>query len=404
MSPVKQNFKPLLVGLISIALVGGTYLLGYTVGHHNLVFENGINPKITNTELHKPTNIDFSLFWDAWNKVNDKFAGKIDNEKMVYDAINGALSSLDDPFTLFLPPDEAKRFNDDLSGSFDGIGAEIEKKDGLITVVAPLDESPALKAGVKAKDVILKIDDKETKDMSVDEAVNNIRGKKGSIVTLSIFREGEKEPLELKVARDTIIVKSVKWEIRDGNIGYIKMNMFGADTKDLLIQALDEMNAKKPKGLVLDLRNNPGGFLETAIDTTSLLTKERGAIVKEQDKAGNIIEEKATLATKFGDTPMVILVNGGSASASEIMAGALQDYGRAKLIGEKTFGKGSVQEIEPLKGGAAIRITIAKWLTPKDRQINKIGINPDIEVKLSDDDTKNNKDPQYDKAVEELNK
>lgn len=401
---IKNNIKPLIVSLICLVIIGGTYFLGYTVGHQNIVFEQGYKPTIVSTELRKPREVDFSLFWDTWEMVNQKFAGKVDNQKMVFDAINGALSSLDDPFTMFLPPEEAKRFNDDLAGNFEGIGAQIENKDGLLTVVAPLDSSPAALAGVKAKDIIFKIDDLETKDLSVDEAVSKIRGKKGTIVTLSIYREEVKDPLEIKVSRDKIIIKSVKSELKADNIAYIKMNMFGSDTKDLMISAIEELLAKKPKGLVLDLRNNPGGFLDSAVDVTSLFTNERGAIVKEEDKNGQLVELKATLPAKLVDLPMVILVNGGSASASEILAGALQDFGRAKLVGEKTFGKGSVQEIEELKGGAAVRITVAKWLTPKGRQINKVGIAPDIEVALTDEDVKNDKDPQYERAVQELNK
>lgn len=396
--------RPIIKLLIVTLVVLGSYFYGYTVGHHNLVFEKNLTPKIINTELRKPRQVDFSLFWEAWAIVNQKFAGTVDNQKMVYDAINGALTSLDDPYTLFLPPDQAKRFNEDLQGSFEGIGAEIEKRDNAITVVAPLEGSPAEKAGLKAKDIVLKIDAADTKDMGLEEAIGKIRGKKDSIVKLTVFREGTDHALELTITRGTIIVKSVKTAIKEGNIGYIKLNQFGADTKDLMNQAVDEMLAKKPKALIVDVRNNPGGFLDTAVDVSSLFLKDRGAIVKEQNKDGQVTELKATLNAKLTDLPMIVLVNGGSASASEIFAGALQDYGRAKLIGEKTFGKGSVQELEDVKGGGAVRVTIAKWLTPKDRQINKLGIAPDIEVKLTDDDAKNNRDPQYDRAVQELNK
>ncbi len=399
-----QDYKPLIVGLISLLLVSGAYFMGYTVGHKNLVFEKGYRPTIANSELHKPKNIDFSLFWDVWKKVNDKYAGQVDNQKMVYGAINGALQSLDDPYTLFLPPDEAKRFNEDLSGSFDGIGAEIESRSGFITVVAPLEGTPAAKAGLKAKDIITKIDGQETANMSLNEAIGKIRGPKDSTVTLVVAREGAKEPITIVIKRGTITVSSVKWQIKEGNIGYIKISQFGRDTTSLVNEAVDEMVAKKPKALIVDVRNNPGGFLDSAVDVTSLFIKDRGAVVKEKNKEGAVTELKATSPAKLTDIPMVVLVNGGSASASEIFSGALQDYGRAKLIGEKTFGKGSVQELNDTSGGGAVRITVAKWLTPKDRQINKLGINPDIEVKLTDDDTKNSKDPQYDRAVQELTK
>lgn len=398
-----HGYKPLIVGLISLALVAGTFFLGYVIGNQNLTFSQGFKPTVTNRELGKPSDIDFGLFWKVWDEVNKKYAGTPDNEKMLYSAINGALQSLDDPYTLFLTPDEAKRFDDDLKGSFEGIGAEIEKKDGNITIVAPLPDSPAEKAGIKGKDIVFKIDGAETTTMSLQEAIDKIRGKGGTQVKLTVVREGATEPIELAITRATIVVKSVEWEIKNDNIGYIKISQFGEDTKNLVNQAIDEMIAKKPKGLIVDVRNNPGGFLDTAVDITSYFTKERGAIVKEKNKSGQIIELDATSNPKLTDVPMVILVNGGSASASEIFAGALQDFGRAKLIGEKTFGKGSVQELNRVDGGGALRVTIAKWLTPKDREIDKQGIAPDIEVK-SPEDASSEADPQLDRAIEELSR
>lgn len=397
-----RGYKPLIITLISLALLAGSYFFGYTVGHENLKFDKSYRPAIVNKDLGKPNDIDFALFWEVWQKVKDHYAGEINNQEMVYDAINGALRSLDDPYTLFLPPDEAKRFNDDLKGSFEGVGAEIEKRSGAITVIAPLEGSPAEKAGLKPKDIILKIDGAETTDMSLDEAVGKIRGKSGTVVKLVIIREGAGEPLEVSITRGTIVVKSVKWEMKEGNIGYIKLNQFGEDTRSLMDAALNEMSSKKPKGVVLDVRNNPGGFLDTAIDITSLFLAERGAIVKEKDKSGQLKELKATSKAKFTETPMVVIMNGGSASASEILAGALADYGRAKTVGEKTFGKGSVQELSDVAGGSAVRITVAQWLTPKGRQINKEGLRPDIEVKLTEEDEKNKRDPQLERAMAEL--
>ncbi len=399
-----DSLKPLVVGLLSIALVGGAYIFGYSVGHENLTFDKGYVPKIVNTNFGKPKDVEFNLFWEVWDKVRAKYAGKIDNKKMVYDAINGALRSLDDPYTLFMPPDEAKRFNEDLSGHFDGIGAEIESRDGAITVVAPLEDSPAEKAGLRPQDVILKIDNTETTNMTVNDAVDKIRGTKGTAVKLTLYREGATGPIDVSITRDNIVVKSVKVEMKEGNIGYIKVSQFGADTKELMNKALDELLVKKPKGVIIDVRNNPGGFLDTAVDVTSLFLKERGAIVKDVDKAGKKTSYNATSTPKFTDTPLVVLANSGSASASEIFTGALQDYGRAKFIGVKTFGKGSVQQLEPVSGGGAVRITIAEWLTPKDRHINKHGLEPDIEVKTTEDDFKNKRDPQLDRAMQELNK
>ncbi len=398
------SYKPLMVGLVSLALVAGTYLFGYSVGHQNLAFEKGYQPKIINTNLGKPKDISFDLFWEVWSEIQSKFAGKIDTKQMVYGAINGALRSLDDPYTLYMPPDEAKRFNQDLSGHFDGIGAEIQEKDDSIVVVAPLEDSPAAKAGLRPLDIIHKIDGTDTTNMTVSSAVDKIRGMKGTVVLLTIVREGATAPLEIPVTRDTIVVKSVKWEIKDENIGYIKISQFGEDTKGLVGKALDEMLVKQPKGLIVDVRNNPGGFLDTAVDVSSLFLKERGTIVKDIDKVGHVGEYKATSNAKYTETPMIILANSGSASASEIFTGALQDYGRATFIGEKTYGKGSVQELESVSGGGAVRITIAEWLTPKGRHINKLGLKPDIEVKLSEDDYKSKRDPQLERAIKELSK
>lgn len=399
---ISKHSRLLLNVLSGLIIAGALYFVGYTVGHQNLVFEKGFKPTVANTELGKPKNVDFALFWEVWNKVRGQFAGQIKGQEMVYDAINGALSSLDDPYTLFLPPDEAKRFNDDLKGSFDGIGAEIEKRNGNLTIVSPLEDSPAQQAGLRGQDIIVKIDDTETFDLSLDSAIDKIRGKKGTQVLLTIAREGTRKPLELRVTRDTIVVKSVKWEVKDDGIGYLKLNIFGEDTVKLTQEALASLKEKKIKGLVVDVRNNPGGLLDVSVDVSSLFLNERGAIVKEEDKDGKISDLPATLEPQFADKPLVILANGGSASASEIFAGALQDYDRAKLIGEKTFGKGSVQVLEKVSGGAAVRITIAKWLTPKNRQINKLGISPDIEVLMSDEDLKEKRDPQLDKALETL--
>lgn len=391
-------------GLVALLMVAGSFLIGYGFGNKNLVLSQNYQPKIVKTEIGKPKDVDFSLFWKTWERVNEKYAGDIDNQQMLYDAISGALYSLKDPYTLFLPPDEAKRFDEDLKGSFDGIGAEIEKRDGSLTIVAPLEGSPAETAGLLAKDVILEIDGQEAIDMGLEEAIDKIRGKKGTVVKLIVYRAEATAPLEINITRDTIVVKPVKWERKANDIGYIKLNMFGEETVKLTEQAIAELTRQPLKGMIIDLRNNPGGFLESSVDIASLFLKERGAIVKEKNKKGQVSTIDATLPAVLTDIPLIVLVNGGSASASEIMAGALQDYGRAKLVGEKTFGKGSVQELERLKDGSALRVTIAKWLTPKDRQINDEGILPDIEVVPSDEQVKNKQDIQLERALAELTK
>lgn len=389
--------------MVSLIIVVGIYYIGYAVGHRNLVLENNYQPKILGVSANKPQDIDFSLFWSAWDTLENKFYGDLDVKKMVYEAISGMINSAGDPYTLFMNPEEAKRFGEDLNGSFDGIGAELENQNGLLTVVAPLDGSPAQKAGLRSQDIVLKIDGGDVTKMSFYGAINKIRGNKNTIVTLSIYRPSTKENLEVKITRDTIVVKSVRWEDKDG-ILYIKISQFGDDTVSLTKQAAQFAIDKNYNKIILDLRNNPGGYLEGSIDIASLFIEQDKVVVKEKNKQGEVKNYKTTLMPILKDKKLVILIDGGSASASEILSGAIQDYQRGILVGEKTFGKGSVQSLEDLKDGSKIKITIAKWLTPLDRAIDKVGITPDVEVKMTDDDIKNNRDPQLDKAVEIINK
>lgn len=390
------------IGVVSILCL--VYLGGYYIGHKNLQFENGYKPKVLGVYSNKAKDTNFSIFWDAWDIVKSKFVNKDVNEKeMTYGAISGMLDSLGDPYTLFMSPDEAKRFSEDLAGEFDGIGAEIENKNGYLIIVSPLKDSPAEKAGLEPQDIISKIDGEDVSKMTFYGAIDKIRGKKGSEVILTIIRKGWKEAKDIKVTRDTIVVKSVEYEIKDDNIIYLEISQFGDDTTNLVKSAVDQALQKNVRGVIIDLRNNPGGYLEDAVDITSLFIPS-GVVVKEKDRNGNIKELKTTLNQKIKDIPLVVLVNGGSASASEIFAGAIQDCGRGKLIGEKTFGKGSVQNLEDLKDGSKVRVTIAKWLTPKDREIDKEGIEPDIKVELTDEDKSAGRDPQLERAMEEINK
>lgn len=378
------------------------FFTGYLIGHRNLVFEDNYRPVIVNKELAKPRSVDFGIFWQAWDLVNTKFVSAVDPQKMVYGAISGMVQSLNDPFSSFMEPDATKSFFQDLSGEIEGIGAEVSLKDSRITIVSPLSDSPAEKAGLKPNDQVFKINDTSTDGMTVEEAVSRIRGKAGSEVTISIMRDGFDSPQDFKIRRQKIAIKSVKWEIKDNNIAYIKISQFGDDTTQLMKQAASEIADKKPKSIVIDLRNNPGGYLDSAIDITSLFIG-KGVVVKEKFKDGHIEEHRTTLDPILKDYKLVILTNNGSASASEIFAGALKDYGRAKLIGEKTFGKGSVQELENLPGGATLRITVAKWLTPKDNVIDKVGIEPDEKVNLTDENIKAGQDPQLNRALEVAN-
>lgn len=357
--------------------------------------------KIINQDSGKPQNLDFSLFWDTWRLVEEKYAGKPDETKMFYGAIGGMVASLGDPYTIFMDPAETKNFADELSGTFDGIGAELGMKKNIITVIAPLPGSPAEKAGLKALDKILKVNDAITADMTIDEAVSAIRGPKGTTVTLTILRGNETETREVKITRDTIVVKSVELKMDASapqKIAILKVSQFGADTFDNVSVAADEILQQDAKGIVLDMRNNPGGFLESAVNIAGLFLPE-GRLVTTQ--SSNNSKENYTTSgnSKLAKIPIIVLVNGGTASAAEILAGALRDDRQIKLVGEKTFGKGSVQEVEGLKDNSSLKVTVAEWLTPSGKNINKEGLAPDIEVKLTQSDFDANKDPQMDEAL-----
>lgn len=374
------------------------FFTGYILGHQNIIFEKNYQPKIVSTELLKPRTVNFDLFWEAWKKVTENYVGELDPQKMIYGAISGMVDSLGDPHTAFMSPTKSKSYLEDLSGEISGIGAEISVKDGKLVIVSPIKDSQAEKYGLKANDQILKVNDEIVDNMLLDEAISKIRGKAGTKVKLLIMRSDFKEPQVFEIERKTISIKSVEWEMKE-NVAYIKISQFGEDTSTLISQAVSDLKNKNPKSIIIDLRNNPGGYLDAAVNVTSLFM-EPGIVAKEQLKDGKIIEEKTTLEPVFNKIKIIVLINGGSASGSEIMAGALQDVGRATLVGEKSFGKGSVQTLEELTGGSTLKITTAKWLTPYDRAINGIGIEPDVNIKLTEEDFKASRDPQLEKALE----
>lgn len=342
--------------------------------------------------------IDTTLYSRVWNLLQTSYVHKpVSDTDLFYGSLSGMVSGIGDPYTVFFKPKEAEKFTTDLSGKFYGIGAEIGIKKEQLLVIAPLPETPAERAGLKSGDLLLSIDGTDTFGMSVEAAVDKIRGKKGTNVVLTIYREGAKDKQDITIMRDEIKIKSVKWEIADG-IATISIAQFGADTAPLFAQALEDARKQNVKGYLIDLRNNPGGFLDTSVTMASQWIKE-GIIVREKFNDGS--EETYARAgdLKLLGKPTVVLVNGYSASASEILAGALQDFGVATIIGEKTYGKGSVQTIEDLPDGSAVKITVAEWYTPKGRSINKQGIVPDIDLKRGDDPKK---DEQKDKALEVL--
>jgi len=302
-----------------------------------------------------------------------------------------------------MDPEETKTFENDLTGSVSGIGAEVGMKDDKLTIIAPLEDSPAQRTGLKGGDIILSINGEDTSKMSLSEAVSKIRGKEGSDVKLLVKRNSESK--EYNITRARVEIKSVKSEIKNNNIGYIEVSSFDENTAQMLKGATNDLASKNVKGIVLDLRDNPGGLLDSAISVTSEFIKEGTVLIERRQDGSDQEVFKATVNGKLTDKkiPLVVLVNGGSASASEIVAGAIQDTKRGILIGEKTFGKGSVQQIENLGSAGSIRITIAHWYTPDNRSIDKKGLIPDIEVGLSDEDIKQDKDPQLEKAIEHIN-
>lgn len=351
-----------------------------------------------------PDTIDFSPFWKVWRIVGEKYGlpEEIDRQKMVWGAINGLLSPLDDPYTVFFPPAEKELFESEVRGNFEGVGMEIAIKNGILTVIAPLKGTPAANAGVKAGDKILKIDDKETDKMSVEEAVSHIRGPKGSSVKLTVFSPGADKSRELSVVRDTIQVPSLETSTK-GDVFVIKINSFSERAAFEFQKALREFVLSKKDNLIIDLRGNPGGYLDGAVEIASWFLEMGKPVLREKYRDGKEDVLRSRGYNAFPSTPIVVLVNEGSASASEILAGALRDNGKAKLVGKKTFGKGSVQELVPITDTTSLKITIARWLTPNGEDITKLGIKPDYEVDdATPDEVKAEKDPQLSKAIEIL--
>lgn len=403
-SKFRRHFKIFVVAvIICTSFFAGVFYTEYKSSKVNktAIFENIL---VKSHEKKQPQGVDFSLFWEAWNLVNEKYVdkSKLDQTKMIYGAISGMIKAVGDPFSGFMNPEETEAFSQDMEGTFDGIGVEIGMKNEILTVIAPLEGTPAAKAGLKAGDKILKIGDELTTDMTVDQAVTKIRGPKGTEVTLTVLRNGGDEPKEIKITRDTISVKSVRLETKDGGIAIVKISKFGDDTTAEFNRVASQIITQKSKGIILDLRNNPGGYLESAIDISSKFVPQGEVIVSEETSDGSRKNYDARGGSVLSGLPVVVLVNGGSASASEITAGALRDDLGAILVGKKTFGKGSVQQLEKLSGGSSLRITIARWLTPNGDYIMEKGIDPTVDIDLTDDDYNNDRDPQMDKALEIL--
>lgn len=404
-----RRFLTLYVGLIAL---GGVFILGLYVG--SIYFKKGAlssgsrlaGGDVINKEQLPPhllKDVNFNLFWEVWNAVQDKYLEQsIPDTQLFYGALAGIVASLRDDYSVFLDPTLTSRFLSELAGKFEGIGAEIGIKKDQLVIVAPLPDTPAEKAGLFPGDAVLKIDNVETSGMPLDMAVSKIRGKRGSTVSLNIMRNGWNEPKTFAIMRETINVKSVTTKELEGNLVYVKLAYFNETTPELFDQAVRGVVAKNPKGIILDMRNNPGGLLEVGVRVASEWVKTPDSVVIQEARAGERTIFPAGGQARLKGIPTVALVNQGSASAAEIVAGALQDYKLARLVGEKTFGKGSVQSFEQLNGGSSLKLTIAHWLTPLGRQIDKVGIAPDIAVEMRREDYENDKDPQLRKAMELL--
>ncbi len=397
-------FKKVLWGYTLFSLLTFAFLGGMVAGtrgraslREGVVLNKGVLPS------GYTQDVDFNEFWQVWNHIRTQYVKQpVSEVKLFYGALSGMTAALEDPYSVFFEPVMAKKFNQELSGTFDGIGAEVGIKNERVTIVAPLPESPALRAGLRPGDAVLAIDGVDTTGMTIDAAVGKIRGPKGTKVKLLLGRKAVKQPFEVEIIRAPIIVKSVRTEFKDGNkIVIIKITSFAEDTIKGLDKAIREVLAKEAKGIILDLRGNPGGYLDAGVAVTGEWVKDSVVLI-ERTADGTEKTYNSNGSARLSDIPTIILINEGSASASEILAGALQDYGKAKLIGKKTFGKGSVQDYQQFSDGASLKLTIAEWLTPKGGSINKTGIDPDIEVELTEDDYNADRDPQMDKALEIL--
>ncbi len=402
-----RRFRKIIIIALAVVIVlaassAGSYYFGYQKGYsetRNIVIE-GVK------DIQNPADVkaDFSVFWQAWDKLKNEHVNgkKLNPQDLVYGAIKGLTNSLGDQNTSFFTPSEAKKFNQDVKGNFGGIGAEIGKEKDQLIVVAPLKNTPAERAGLRAKDKIIKINDEPTTDLSVDEAVSKIRGEVGTKVTLTILRDELTKPKSIEIVREEIQVPTLDWSMKDDGIIYVQLYGFNSNAELAFYNAMVQALLQNPKGMILDLRNNPGGYFDVAVNMAGWFLKRGEVVVKQRDARGfeQIFQAQGNQALK--DFPLVILINSGSASASEILAGALQVDRGVKLVGEKSFGKGTVQQLDELKDGSLIKITIAHWLLPNGILIEKNGLKPDYPLELSEEDIKNKKDPQLDKAIEVL--
>ncbi len=391
-----------LVGTLVIG-IGIGFSFAEWAGDYPISFEEAQRRITADRSIVKSTTVDFGQFWDVWDSIQQRHVNQpVDEERLLYGAITGLVAGIDDPYSVYFDPTVAPQFLDEIQGSFSGVGIEVAIKNEVLTVVAPVPDSPAARAGVLAGDTILAIDGIDTVYLSLNTAVDAIRGDEGSTVVLTLKRQGTDQPFDVALLREVIRIESLRWAIIEQNgkrIAQITLTHFNADTGLKFQEAVNEILLTSPDALILDVRNNPGGFFDVSIAIASQFLKEGTVVVVEQKGSG---EEKAYSSQGPGSLasiPTVVLINKGSASASEIVVGALRDHQQAFILGETTFGKGTVQDVETFEDGSTLKLTVARWLTPNKQLIDTVGITPDVTVERTADDFSNNRDPQLDAAL-----
>lgn len=386
--------------IAAAALVG---FVGFGLGFNWTFVQDRLSARLRGgpAQAGLPEDLDYEDLEGVYDSLRQNYAGQLDAAKLVEGAKMGLVQATGDPYTTYLDEAAAQDFQESLDGTFSGIGAEIALKQERIVIVAPLAGSPAKAAGLQAGDVIAQIQGEATTDLTVEQAVAKIRGQAGTAVTLTIIR-GNDPPRDINITRAVISVPSVRSELKPGNIGYIELSRFSEDSAAKVREAAIQLKGQGATRIILDLRNNPGGLLQSAVEIADEFMEEGKKVVEERREEKVIASEQTTPGGELTGLPAVVLINQGSASASEIIAGALQDNKVATVVGEQSFGKGSVQELIDLRGKAVLKVTIALWYTPNGRNITKEGIIPDIKVDLSDEDFNNDSDPQLTKALEIL--
>jgi carboxyl-terminal processing protease len=412
---VNKTIVSFLGVFVVVVLLAGAFSGGFLAGHF-LPAGTGqipglsqlipaISSPTSEQQAATPSDVQalFQPFWEAWNIVHNQYVDQpVDDTALMQGAIRGMMDALGDKQTFYMDPKLYKDQTTELQGSYEGIGAYVDTRGDYLTIVSPIEGSPAQAAGLQPGDKVIAINGEDMTGVSPEEARSKIIGPEGTQVTITISRENQDKPLEFTITRAKIVMHSAEGKMLDNGIGYLDINTFGDQTTQEMRDALDKILAQNPKGIIIDLRNNPGGYLTTAVEVSSEFI-DKGPILYEKFGNGKLEEHDALGNGRALKIPLVVLVNEGSASASEILTGALQDYGRAKVVGVQSYGKGSVQVWQPLSNNqGAARVTIAKWLTPDKRAIDHVGLTPDVIVEMTEEDYKANRDPQLDAAMQTL--